>query len=414
MSLIVRSDLQFDGVIEFRNQGLMNIISAKPWRLDGEIHTMSGTSRITGTPFIVGSDTGGDAFIHAEEPLIIESDVTLESTAKVDATTTGGALGSITFAGKVNLFGPDINGVVGAWPGREIYPEVINQPSTVSFFSDVTVQEESLIYAGNVYFGDSVSPAPAPMSINLNADFTVDARFFINQPQVSMFINESTFRLNLRGSANPGWSNNMSVTLNESAFRVFQDTDAGVSSDLQRGRLCNHGSFRGKGKIHSSLLAVDSSGADCAGAIAPGLLTPGVIAVSGDVRSSSMTFEMDIAGESITNYDRVETNGDIIIDGGELIVKFIDDYIPAVNTQFKLFLTDGYKSINFSSIELEGLPSNYRVNSSQLDSTGIISIVKRRKQFFILECYEHPFFIFICEKTNDIFDFLFSTSSEGT
>lgn len=324
-----------------------------PWRFEGEVSNQGGQASIKGSPLVMGSggSTSSNALLNAIEHIIIESPITLESTADVRVIQAA-ALGRLSFEGFTILQGPDFNGDIGSWPGIVVDTFEIS-PAAIDFYGDLTVQDSTTVFASIIRLGRSGTP----ININLDANqhLTLDARNLLNESTTSLLVNNNAiFEMVLSDPMITSWTNNMSISLN--------------NATLRSSNIINNGSIFGTGLIDATVTG--------SGFISPGL-SPGMLKINGHLKLSQPEIKMEIGGPNPGDFDQIAVHGDFFVDGGRLLIEFIDGYRPKVGDSFNIFIGSADQKINFSDIEILGLPRNIQIQTDKLARTGHISFEKK-------------------------------------
>jgi hypothetical protein len=106
--------------------------------------------------------------------------------------------------------------------------------------------------------------------------------------------------------------------------------------------------------------------------ITPGS-SPGLATIGGNVHLGDLaTYQVELAGSAGTQYDKLDVNGALAL-GGALNVSLINGFTPAVGNSFDI-LDWGALSGTFNALQLPTLGSGLAWNTSQLYSTGVLSV----------------------------------------
>jgi|GEM_PF-5389540 len=347
-SLLVSGDIKL-----WSNKLIVN--SAVPWRLEGEVKNIGGIANIEGAPFTIGAGTSpsSKALLNAFESIDISADLTLESSAEVRVVE-GAALGNLTLRGATIFQGPNINQFVGPWPGVDLEGTRF-RPSSFYFYGDIIVERSTTVFSSSAFIGDSGTPMD--IDVNANQTFVLDGRRFLTQPTVSVVVNDNaTLEMILSDPTITSWTNEMSISL--------------VNGTLRSSNIVNNGSITGTGLVDASV-----SGA---GFISPGL-SSGRLEFGGDVNLAGTEIYMEIGGSTLPDYDQIVVNGDFVVNNGKLVVEFIDGYVPSRGESFELFSGGGTTSLDFSDIQVVGLPDNAQIQTRNLSTEGVVSFTRNTK-----------------------------------
>jgi hypothetical protein len=110
------------------------------------------------------------------------------------------------------------------------------------------------------------------------------------------------------------------------------------------------------------------------GVVSPGD-APGILTVDGNyTENSSGTLDIGIGGTTLgTQYDQLKIDEAASL-SGSLDITLLNGFVPAIGNQFDI-IAFGSETGSFSLIELPALPAGRAWDTSQLDSSGIISVV---------------------------------------
>lgn len=139
------------------------------------------------------------------------------------------------------------------------------------------------------------------------------------------------------------------------------------------------GSISGNGVLDGVVTVEDG------GSIAPGL-SPGVISITDDLVLRG-ALEIELAGLLDGEFDRIDIDGDLIIEGGSLEVTLLNGFLPTVGDRFS-FLTVtgdiiGIDSLSFSLIgalgvaleaEIEQLANGFSLSLLAADPSDVIPV----------------------------------------
>lgn len=333
------------------NDNALQITTPTPWRLEGYLKAASFVGNvISGSPFVVGSPAG-TARIDASEPLIIESDVTLESSTTVDVWANS-ASGSLSFEGFTVLDGVTINESTGPFDNTGM---AANQPSATYLKGDVSVTDSSVIYANYFSLGGFSPTTAHTLTVQANRSFLANACTIQNSSLFSIVVESGgTFEINKScGSGN--WTNEMTVTLTDATFRSTP--------------FVHEGAILGTGTLDATIVGGS-------GTVAPGF-SPGAIRVLGDVHLQGGRFEMELGGSEPADYDRFEVQGAFSLRRGVLALELIDGFEPGPGDEFLLFPAgQGRRSLEFSEIALPELKAGLTWDLNRLELTGMIRVTR--------------------------------------
>ena len=130
---------------------------------------------------------------------------------------------------------------------------------------------------------------------------------------------------------------------------------------IQGGSLEGNGNVVGDVQLYGNLLPGQSAGA---------LTFIGSLALQ-----SSTNTVVELGGTAMGAYDRINVMGPLTL-GGSLQVSLTNGFTPAPGTSFDI-LDWGTLSGNFSTVQLPPLPGTLSWNTTQLYSTGVLSVVNR-------------------------------------
>jgi hypothetical protein len=136
----------------------------------------------------------------------------------------------------------------------------------------------------------------------------------------------------------------------------IQHTDGGVFSFT--GGTLHVGTFTGN--------LVNSGGV-----LAPGA-SPGTTTVAGNYTQSSGTLQMELA--SLASFDELVVNGNLML-GGVLQISLLGGYSPTAGASFDILDWSGSRNGTFTSLVLPNLSGSLAWNTSQLYTTGVLSVV---------------------------------------
>jgi T5SS/PEP-CTERM-associated repeat protein len=105
--------------------------------------------------------------------------------------------------------------------------------------------------------------------------------------------------------------------------------------------------------------------------VAPGT-SPGVLQVSGNYSQHSILGQLEIDLVSAASFDKLVVTGNASL-AGVLRVKLLDGYVPVAGTSFDV-LDWGSRTGTFSTLNLPPLPAPLAWNTSQLYTSGVLSV----------------------------------------
>ena len=274
-------------------------------------------------------------------------------------------LNSGTFGGPFLTSSGTFTYNAGTFSGRLI------NAGTVNFNADFT--------AGNGLENDVSLSIPSGRMITLNgqgldneATLTVSGGTFnLSTGAIAANINRGT--LNLAGTTNiHGDLNNntggIALTAGGATTTFFDNVVNNGSIITSAGaRTVFRGSYSGAGALPGAGVA------EFAGDIRPGN-SPAILQVGGDALFDSTAHSIiEIGGTAPgTQFDQIRVQGQLTL-GGTLNVSLINGFAPATGNSFDI-LDWGTRSGTFSSLQLPGLPGGLQWNTSQLTTTGVLSI----------------------------------------
>lgn len=153
------------------------------------------------------------------------------------------------------------------------------------------------------------------------------------------------------------------TTISTGTLFLNGNTSTGALTINSGATLAGNGEVGGDTNINGTLLPGNVGN--------PGLLTFSQNLTLGANSTSSLQIEGGTPG---TQYSAVDVGGNLSF-GGTLAVTLLNSFLPALNTTFDLFPTIGSLSGAFATLLLPILNSDLAWNTSQLDTTGDVSVV---------------------------------------
>jgi fibronectin-binding autotransporter adhesin len=329
--------------------------------------TLSG-SGIGGAGALVNT-ASGDSVLTMPDPFSLGA-IRIESFARIGVTQTGA---SLTLDANFSQSGGDFQKV---GPGT-----LILNGDNADYFGQV------FLSAGTIAVGSNTALGIGALTFDGGALRAEGAPRTIARPMTasSTGVVTGAVDLTLAGiiSGSAGLTKNDAGRLTLTAANSY----AGLTT-VNGGTLAVNGSILGSVEVNSGA-ALAGTGV-VSGSVtlnAGGTIAPGASAESLNVGSLSMSADssivMEIGGTTpVSGYDQLLASGALALDG-TLEVSLINDFTPSAGASFNLF--DGTISGVFDTLDLEPLGTGLSWNTSQLYTTGVLSVVAGQPGDFDLD-----------------------------
>jgi len=109
---------------------------------------------------------------------------------------------------------------------------------------------------------------------------------------------------------------------------------------------------------------------DPGGFVAPGL-SIGTLDVSGDLMLDG-TLEIEVGGPSLGQSDLVRILGAATLGSGEILLSFVDDYVPSEGDSFSFLEAASLLGFDSAALRFSGLPSGYAF-SLEIDGSSLLA-----------------------------------------
>jgi autotransporter-associated beta strand protein len=251
---------------------------------------------------------------------------------------------------------------------QDYFGDVFLSAGTIALGSDMALGTGALIFEGGALRAEG---APRTIANSINVSIT----------GVVTGATDLTLTGVISGSA--GLTKNDAGKLTLTAANSY----AGLTT-VNGGTFAVNGSIPGSVEVNTGATVAGSG--TIGGAVtlnAGGTIAPGASAESLSVGSLSMSagssIVMEIGGTTpASQYDQLLASGALTLDG-RLEVALINGFSPLVGASFNLF--DGTISGVFDTLDLEPLGAGLSWNTSQLYTTGVLSVVAGQPGDFDLD-----------------------------
>jgi T5SS/PEP-CTERM-associated repeat protein len=158
------------------------------------------------------------------------------------------------------------------------------------------------------------------------------------------------------------WTNTGNVTIGSSSPGTLRVQNGGVvSAPLV---IVGNGTLSGDGTVVANVL-------NNVGIVAPGT-SPGTLDITGNYTQGSMA-QLQIELASASSFGKLDVSGNVLLNG-TLNVSLTGGFVPLENQSFAILDWGGSLSGGFASIQLPTLGGSLTWDTSQLHTTGVLSI----------------------------------------
>jgi T5SS/PEP-CTERM-associated repeat protein len=162
--------------------------------------------------------------------------------------------------------------------------------------------------------------------------------------------------------AGSSWTNSSVLWIGSSGTGTLNILDGGIVSAFGGAFIGQNGTVLGDGTLAANVTND--------GTVAPGA-SPGALQIAGNYTQTAGILQIEIA--SPTSFDKLIVDGDISL-GGELQVA-LQAFSPISGTSFDILDWTGTRTGTFATLSLPTLAGPLAWNTSQLYTTGVLSVV---------------------------------------